>query len=139
MSPIPKKFHIHVGVKDLRPSIGFYTALFGEAPVKEKADYAKWEPQDTNLVFAISTRTKNLGVNHVGLRVNSPEELKTISDRLKQADLKVYGEGQTSCCYAKSNKAWVMDPSGLAWETYQNMEDVEIFHESSTNGPCCAS
>lgn len=125
-----KKFHVHMGVKDLNSSIRFYTALFGEKPIKEKPDYAKWEPKDTHLIFAISTRAKNLGVDHLGMRVNSDEELRLISERLKKEDLGVYSEGETTCCYSKSNKAWVKDPAGIAWEAYQNMEDADIFHET---------
>lgn len=133
-----KKFHIHVGVKDLSSAVGFYSTLFGEKPVKEKPDYAKWEPKDTGIIFAISTRTKTVGVDHLGFRVDSSEELTDISDRLKKADLGVYGEGEVTCCYAKSSKAWVKDPTGLAWETYQNMEDAQIFNESQSEAACCA-
>lgn len=134
-----KKFHVHMGVKDLNSAIGFYTALFGEKPIKEKPDYAKWEPKDTQVIFAISTRAKTLGVDHLGLRVESDEELKLISERLKKADLGVYDEGETTCCYAKSNKAWVKDPAGIAWESYQNMEDAEVFNETKAaeESSCC--
>lgn len=133
-----KKFHIHVGVKKLDQAIGFYSALFGEKPVKEKPDYAKWEPKDMNVIFAISTRAQTMGVDHLGVRVESEEELKNISDRLKKADLGVYDEGETTCCYTKSNKTWVKDPTGLPWEAYQNMEDVNIFHEADQNTTeCC--
>lgn len=132
-----KKFHIHVGVDKLDQAIGFYSALFGEKPIKEKSDYAKWEPVDMNLVFAISTRTNKLGVDHLGIKVEEDNDLKSISNRLKQANLEVYSEGETTCCYAKSNKAWVKDPVGLAWEAYQNMEDVEVFHEAGDQTACC--
>ncbi len=132
-----KKFHVHVGVKDLKEAVSFYSAMFGETPVKEKPDYAKWEPKDANLIFAISTRAKNLGVDHLGFRVDTDEELKGISDRLKKAELGVYDEGETTCCYTKSNKAWVQDPSGIPWEAYQNMEDVQIFHEADEGRACC--
>ncbi len=135
-----KKFHIHVGVKDLQPAIGFYSAVFGEKPLKEKTDYAKWEPKDTNIIFAISTRTKTTGVDHLGIRVDSEEELNALADRLKKADLGVYEEGEVTCCYAKSNKAWVKDPTGIPWEAYQNMEDVQIFNTNSvevSESACC--
>lgn len=134
-----KKFHIHMGVKELKPAIGFYSALFGEKPVKEKPDYAKWEPKDTNIVFAVSTRAQTLGVDHLGFRVETEEELKAISERLKRADLGVYDEGETTCCYAKSNKAWVNDPTGTPWEAYQNMEDVNIFHEAKNDESACCT
>jgi len=136
-----KKFHIHVGVKDLQPAIGFYSALFGEKPLKEKPDYAKWEPKDTSIIFAISTRSQKTGVDHMGIRVDSAEELNALSERLKKADLGVYDEGEVTCCYAKSNKAWVKDPTGIPWEAYQNMEDAQIFNastEATSESACCA-
>jgi len=125
-----KRFHVHVGVKDLTKSVQFYSTLFGQQPSKLKEDYAKWMLEDPRINFAISTRTKSQGVDHLGLQVDEPAELTEISDRLKKADLGVHDEGETTCCYAKSNKAWVEDPSGVAWETYQNMGDVEIFSET---------
>ena len=136
-----KKIHIHVGVNDLKPAIRFYSTMFGVGPIKVKSDYAKWEPEDTPVVFAISTRTKSIGLDHLGIKIDSGDELKDISSRLKNADLGVYGEGEVACCYAKSNKAWVKDPAGIAWETYQNMEDVEFFKETPSEGEvsaCCS-
>lgn len=138
-----KRFHIHVGVKDIEESVRFYTTLFGQDPTKRKEDYAKWMLEDPRLNFAISTRTKDKGVDHLGIQVESPNEFTEISERLKSADLGVYGEGETTCCYAKSNKAWVEDPSGIAWEAYQNMGDAEIFSEAvepskDDETSCCA-
>jgi catechol 2,3-dioxygenase-like lactoylglutathione lyase family enzyme len=124
-----KRFHIHVGVKDLEKSVQFYSTLFGQKPTKTKQDYAKWMLEDPRLNFAISTRTNDQGVDHLGIQVEEPNELMEISERLKKADLAVYDEGETTCCYAKSNKAWVEDPSGVAWEAYQNMGDAEIYSE----------
>ena len=134
-----KRFHIHVGVKDLEKSIQFYSTLFGEKPVKQKEDYAKWMLEDPRLNFAISTRSQEQGVDHLGIQVENPDELSEITERLKNADLGIYDEGETTCCYAQSNKAWVQDPSGIAWEAYQNMGDVEVFSEKSESddSDCC--
>jgi catechol 2,3-dioxygenase-like lactoylglutathione lyase family enzyme len=135
-----KRFHIHVGVKDLEKSVQFYSTLFGQKPTKQKEDYAKWMLEDPRVNFAISTRTNEQGVDHLGIQVEEPRELSEISERLKSADLAIYDEGEATCCYAKSNKAWVADPSGIAWEAYQNMGDVEIFSEkkaASEEGECC--
>lgn len=136
-----KRFHIHVGVKDLESSVQFYSTLFGQKPVKLKTDYAKWLLEDPRLNFAISTRTGTEGVDHLGIQVDSPNDLSEITERLKMANLKLQDEGETTCCYSKSNKAWVTDPSGLAWETYQNMADAEVFSEKDTasDAVCCAS
>ncbi len=122
-----KRFHVHVGVKDLQASVQFYSTLFGQRPAKLKEDYAKWMLEDPRINFAISTRPQESGVDHVGIQVESAEELSEITERLKKADLGVFDEGETTCCYAESNKAWVQDPSGLAWEAYQTMNDAEVF------------
>lgn len=137
-----KRFHIHVGVKDLNHSVQFYSTLFGQQPSKLKDDYAKWMLEDPKVNFAISTRVSSLGVDHLGIQVEEESELSSITERLKNADLGVYGEGQTTCCYAESNKAWVKDPTGIAWEAYQTMADAEVFNEKPKievkASACCA-
>ena len=139
-----KRFHIHVAVKDLNHSVQFYSTLFGQKPSKLKEDYAKWMLEDPRINFAISTRTTEEGIDHLGFQVDENNELTELTNRLKNADLGVYGEGSTTCCYAESNKAWVKDPSGIAWETYQTMADAEVYSEKpkaaveSPASACCA-
>lgn len=136
-----KRFHIHVGVKDLNNSVQFYSTLFGQQPTKLKDDYAKWMLEDPKVNFAISTRVNTLGVDHLGIQVDESSELSVLTERLKKADLGVYGEGETTCCYAESEKAWVKDPSGIAWETYHTMNDAEVFSEKpkpASVSACCA-
>lgn len=135
-----KRFHIHVGVKDLNNSIQFYSTLFGQEPSKVKEDYAKWMLEDPRINFAISTRSNEEGLDHLGFQVDQNDELVELTERLKKADLGVYGEGETTCCYAQSKKAWVKDPSGIAWETYQTMGDAEVYSKKSVTKPkasCC--
>lgn len=134
-----KRFHIHVGVKDLNHSIQFYSTLFGQKPTKIKDDYAKWMLEDPKVNFAISTRASNEGVDHLGIQVEEAQELSDITERLKKADLGIYDEGTTTCCYAESNKAWVKDPSGIAWEAYQTMDDAEVFSKKpeTASTSCC--
>lgn len=135
-----KRMHIHIGVENLNQSITFYNALFGAEPVKIKTDYAKWMLDDPRVNFAISTRAGKAGVDHLGLQVDEESELQALRERLKSADMSVFDEGETVCCYARSDKSWVEDPSGLAWEAYKTMEDVQLFSESteSAEGACCA-
>ena len=133
-----KRFHIHVGVANLEESVQFYSTLFGQNPVKRKPDYAKWMLEDPRLNFAISTLTKEKGVDHLGIQVEESGELSEITSRLKNADLGIFDEGETTCCYSKSSKAWVKDPSGLAWEAYQNMGDAEVYSEKTeSESGCC--
>ncbi|RYG68294.1 glyoxalase/bleomycin resistance/dioxygenase family protein [bacterium] len=138
-----KRFHIHVGVKDLNESVKFYTTLFGHEPVKLKGDYAKWALEDPRLNFAISTRTSAEGVDHLGIQVENETELLEITNRLKAADQTLFDVGDTTCCYMEANKAWVKDPSGLAWEAYQNMNDAAVFgkdraEQKPAEESCCA-
>lgn len=133
-----KRLHIHVGVENLDQSIRFYSALFGAEPVKKKPDYAKWMLDNPHVNFAISTRAET-GVNHLGIQVDEENELSELRDRLKKADLAVVDEGETVCCYARSEKSWVHDPAGIPWETYRTMEDAEIFKEAKPQDTgCCA-
>lgn len=133
-----KRFHVHVGVDNIDEGIKFYSALLGTAPIKIKTDYAKWLLDDPRVNFAISTRALTKGVDHLGIQVEEDGELAEIRERLKSAALSLFDEGETVCCYAKSDKSWVHDPSGIPWETYKTMEDVQVFGESpEVQGACC--
>lgn len=132
-----KRFHIHIGVKDLDHSINFYSTLFGQKPSKVKEDYAKWMLDDPMINFAISTRVSSEGIDHLGIQADESAELQEITDRLKKADLGVFDEGTTTCCYAESEKAWVKDPAGIAWEAYTTMKDVEVFKEKAPSASSC--
>lgn len=137
-----KRFHIHVAVDDIQKSVSFYSTLFGQEPSKLKTDYAKWMLEDPRINFAISTRSIEKGVDHLGIQVDEESELSALTARLKQADLGVFGEGESTCCYAESEKAWVKDPSGIAWEAYRTMADAEVYKEtpkaSEDKASCCA-
>lgn len=138
-----KRLHIHVGVNKIDEGIKFYSALFGKEPIKTKVDYAKWLLEDPRVNFAISTRAKTKGVDHLGIQVDEDTELVELRERMKAADLNVVNEGETVCCYAKSDKTWVTDPAGIPWEAYRTMEDAQLFSEKGStkgnNKACCPS
>jgi catechol 2,3-dioxygenase-like lactoylglutathione lyase family enzyme len=113
-----KRMHVHVAVENLQRSIGFYSALFATQPAVIKTDYAKWMLDDPRVNFAISTRGRQPGLDHLGIQVEDKEELNEVYARLRQAGGTVIEQGQTSCCYAKSEKAWIDDPAGISWETF---------------------
>lgn len=129
-----KRMHIHVGVNNISDSVKFYSALFGAEPDKTKPDYAKWMLSDPRINFAISTSASK-GVDHLGLQVEEEHELEELRERLKAADMSTFDEGETVCCYARSDKTWVTDPEGVPWETYKTMDDVNLFHEQSADAP----
>jgi hypothetical protein len=73
---------------------------------------------DPRVNFAISTRGRQPGLDHLGIQVESQDELHQVYARLRQASGTVVEQGQTTCCYAKSEKSWIDDPAGIAWETF---------------------
>jgi len=113
-----KRMHVHVAVHDLERSIGFYSALFAAQPAVVKPDYAKWMLDDPRVNFAISTRGRQAGLDHLGIQVESQDELSDVYARLREAGGAVLEQGQTTCCYAESEKSWIEDPSGISWETF---------------------
>lgn len=137
-----KRFHVHVSVASLRDSVGFYSHLFGVPPTVEKSDYAKWMLDDPRINFAISQRGNALGVNHLGFQVDSDEELAVLRQSVDAAGLSAIDQTDTPCCYAESNKHWVQDPQGVAWETFHTLGSIPVFGEDNApiaadNTACC--
>jgi catechol 2,3-dioxygenase-like lactoylglutathione lyase family enzyme len=124
-----KRFHVHMSVGDLAQSIRFYSTLFATGPMVVKPDYAKWMLENPRINFAISTRGPAAGVNHIGLQVDSAEELGNLEAQLKRADGDLVSESGITCCYAKGNKYWVTDPQGVAWEVFHTLEDAPVYGE----------
>jgi hypothetical protein len=126
-----KRMHIHVAVEDLNDSIRFYSAMFGNVePTVLKSDYCKWELTDPAVNFAISRRGAKPGVDHIGIQVEGAAELAEMNARFAAAKLPVEAQTGTTCCYAKSDKAWTVDPQGVAWETFRTLEDATVYGES---------
>jgi hypothetical protein len=145
-----KRLHIHVSVNDLNASIRFYQTLFNAEPVVTKSDYAKWMLEDPRINFAISTNRQPVGLNHLGFQVDTDEALRGLTAQLKAADAGMIEEKAQPCCYAKSDKYWVTDPTGIAWETFHTLgsipvygEDTAVFNHGasvvpvSTGAACC--
>jgi len=122
-----KRFHVHVSVDDLAKSTRFYTAVFGVGPSVEKSDYAKWMLEDPRINFAISNRGGRPGVNHLGLQVDSPGELAELRAQVARAEIAAEDEPAAECCYARSDKYWIEDPQGVAWETFHTLGDIPMF------------
>ena len=146
-----KRLHVHISVANLAHSVRFYSALFAAQPVVEKPDYAKWMLDDPRVNFAISTRGREAGLDHLGIQVETTDELHEVYARLREAGGNLIEQGQTACCYAKSEKAWIDDPAGIAWETFHTTGEstsygdgtgengVRIAHARDRQGACCAA
>lgn len=125
-----KRFHVHVAVEDLAASIRFYSSLFTTQPSVLKNDYAKWMLDDPRINFAISQRGAQTGLNHLGIQVESDAELAMMQSSLDTLQPGVEKEAGVACCYATSNKYWVTDPSGIAWETFHTLDSIPVFGDS---------
>ena len=139
-----KRFHVHVAVHDLEQSIRFYSTLFGTPPAVKKDDYAKWMLEDPRINFAISNRSAKTGVDHLGLQAEDGAELEDIGQRLSAAEITTRAQKGASCCYAKSDKYWTVDPQGVAWESFHTLGSVPVYgadgRSKSTREPatsCC--
>jgi hypothetical protein len=135
-----KRFHVHVHVDDLDKSIGFYSKLFAAQPTRVEGDYAKWMLEDPRINFAISTRGSKPGIDHLGFQTDDAEELAVLKARAEAADMALLDEGQTTCCYARSEKHWVTDPQGIAWEHFHTLGNIPVFSEgqqSDAASACC--
>jgi hypothetical protein len=128
-------------VHDLQQSIRFYSALFAAEPVVKKPDYAKWMLDDPRVNFAISTRSARAGLDHLGIQAENDQELEEIGSRLAQADVALTPQKGATCCYAKSDKYWTIDPQGIAWESFHTLDSVPMYGEDRKQpamAACCA-
>ena len=136
-----KRFHVHLHVDNLDQSIAFYSRLFAAEPTRVEADYAKWMLDDPRVNFAISTRGAQAGIDHLGFQVDEAGELADLKTRAESADMALLDEGETTCCYARSEKHWVTDPQGIAWEHFHTLDNIPVFREAAaapSASACCA-
>lgn len=136
-----KRFHVHLHVDDLGQSIGFYSKLFAAQPTRVEGDYAKWMLDDPRINFAISTRGAKAGLDHLGFQTDDAAELAELKARAESADMALLDEGETTCCYARSEKHWVTDPQGVAWEHFHTLGNIPVFNEApktESAAACCA-
>ena len=137
-----KRFHVHVHVDDLAKSIAFYSKLFASQPARVEGDYAKWMLDDPRVNFAISTRGSKPGVDHLGFQVDEASELAELQARAETADMAMLDVGETTCCYSRSEKHWIVDPQGIAWEHFHTLGTVPVFSEATAKpeatSACCA-
>lgn len=140
-----KRLHVHIAVEDLDRSIGFYSTLFGAEPSVLKPDYAKWMLDDPRVNLAISSRNRAAGIDHLGIQVETDGELRELAGRLKSAGEQTRDQEATTCCYAKSGKSWVADPSGVKWETFFTFGEATAYGEDEpaiaapAPSSCCAT
>jgi catechol 2,3-dioxygenase-like lactoylglutathione lyase family enzyme len=135
-----KRFHVHVAVDDLDTNIRFYSNVFGAPPMVLKPDYAKWMLEDPRVNFAISKQALNPGVDHLGVQVDSEQELTALREQVAAAEIGALDQPNAECCYARSDKYWITDPQGIAWETFHTLDSVPVYGKTARSGSaaCCS-
>jgi len=137
-----KRFHVHVAVDNLEANVRFYSTIFGAQPTVQKPDYAKWMLEDPRINFAISQRGAKAGVDHLGLQVDSDEELRALRKQVADAEIAALDQPDATCCYARSDKYWITDPQGVAWETYRTLGEAAIYgaatRKAEEGSACCS-
>jgi catechol 2,3-dioxygenase-like lactoylglutathione lyase family enzyme len=136
-----KRFHVHISVQDLAANVRFYSNVFGAPPTVLKPDYAKWMLDDPRVNFAISSHGLESGVDHLGLQVESEAELNALHEQIAKGNIAAREQKNTTCCYARSDKYWVTDPQGIAWEAFHTLEPISVYGDAARLQPtaCCDS
>ncbi len=134
-----KRFHVHVSVDDLDASIRFYSTVFGATPTVVKPDYAKWMVDDPGINFAISKHGSATGIDHLGIQVDSDEQLSALREQVTGAQIVAQDQPNADCCYARSDKYWTTDPQGIAWETFHTLDTIPVYGDRSRaqTRACC--
>ena len=137
-----KRMHIHLSVDDLNQNIDFYRTMFNCDPTVRHEDYAKWMLDDPRVNFAISNRSNQTGLDHLGIQAENDSELQDIKKNLDATQKPVEAQEQTSCCYSQSDKYWITDPQGIAWESFYSLSEIPTFNEDKSasdenSSACC--
>ncbi len=128
--------HVMLRVKDLDEATRFYSHLFDAEPTKRKPDYAKWMLDDPRVNFSIAEKDEEFGIEHLGIQAETPDELTELRQRIDRAGGTVNNEGETTCCYANSDKTWVVDQQGVSWEAFYTSGEAETYSEDEET-VCC--
>jgi catechol 2,3-dioxygenase-like lactoylglutathione lyase family enzyme len=136
-----KRFHVHVSVDDLDANVRFYSTVFGAPPTVLKPDYAKWMLSDPRINFAISKRGLEAGIDHLGMQVESDTELTALREQVAAAEISALDQTNAECCYARSDKYWITDPQGIAWETFHTLDSIPVYGETgrAESTACCGA
>jgi len=131
-----KRMHVMLRVKDLDEATRFYSSLFDAEPTKEKADYAKWMLDDPRVNVSIAEKDGEFGIEHLGIQAETPAELEELRERIHRAGGTVNNEGETTCCYANSDKTWVVDQQGVSWEVFYTSDEADSYYAEEETA-CC--
>ncbi|MER7770990.1 ArsI/CadI family heavy metal resistance metalloenzyme [Kitasatospora sp. NPDC096140] len=124
-------------VADLEGSIAFYTTLFNTAPAKRRPGYANFAVAEPplKLVLIEGEPGEDTRLDHLGVEVETTEQVTAAATRLKDADLATFEETNTTCCYALQDKVWATGPGKEPWEVYVVKADADTLGKSADSTP----
>jgi catechol 2,3-dioxygenase-like lactoylglutathione lyase family enzyme len=121
------RVQLALNVGDLDAAVEFYSRLFATPVAKRRPGYANFAIADPPLKLILFQGDGRGGtLNHLGVEVESAEEVAAAQRRLAGEGLATATEDQVSCCFALQDKVWVDDPDGAPWEIYTVLEDIEM-------------
>lgn len=129
-----------LNVCDIDAAVDFYSKLIGTKPAKRRPGYANFAISNPPLKLVLIENSSAAELlNHLGIEMESSEQVSEASDRLNQSNLSIEPENQVTCCYALQDKVWVKDPDGADWEVYVVLEDSATFGASqkTSTQACC--
>jgi len=137
------RVQLAINVENLDEAIDFYSRLFDGVPAKVKPSYANFAIAEPPLKLVLfENQGKGGSINHLGVEVQTTEEVLTAEDRLTRADMVTTGIDETQCCYAEKTEVWVDGPDGVRWEWYVKHADSDQFENvvidpSQSKRKCC--
>ncbi len=132
--------HLSLDVRNVPASVEFYRKVFGVAPQKQTSDYAKFDLAKPALNFSLVSSTGRISaVDHLGIEVESVDEVAAWKIRLQEAGILDRVEENVACCYARQDKVWFSDPDGNAWEVFTVREQLAVEGPLANTGCCVAS
>ena len=144
------RLQLAINVTDLDKAVEFYSRLFDTVPAKTKPGYANFAIADPPLKLVLFEGPEGATINHLGVEVETAEEVVSAERRLSGAGLETTGFDETICCFAEKAETWVVDPDGARWEWYVKTGDAEQIHNTivrsrprdtasePVTGACCA-
>ena len=144
------RLQLAINVTDLDKAVEFYSRLFATAPAKVKPGYANFAIADPPVKLVLFEGPEGATLNHLGVEVETAEEVVSAERRLTTAGLETTGVDETICCFAEKAETWVIDPDGARWEWYVKSGDAEQIHNTivrshardaksePTSRTCCA-
>lgn len=135
------RVQLALNVSDLDSAIEFYSKLFNTKPSKVREGYANFAIAEPPLKLVLIAGGGTPGtVNHLGIEVESTDEVASATKRLANEGLVTEVEEETTCCFAVQDKVWVTAPDGEPWEVYTVLADANVMKlipVADSGSVCC--